>query len=57
MGFIKEPDGVDFIIKSDPLTEAEKKIISEFILKDKAKHKAHLSTNKKHRSAKNKQFV
>lgn len=35
MGYIKEPDGVDFIIKSKPLTEKQKKAISEFIKADK----------------------
>ena len=37
MGHIKEPDGVDFIIKGRPLTEKEKKAISEFIKADKEK--------------------
>jgi hypothetical protein len=31
MGLIKEPKGVDFIIQSPPLTDKEKKEISEFI--------------------------
>ena len=31
MGMIKEPEGIDFIIQSPPLTENEKKEISEFI--------------------------
>jgi hypothetical protein len=35
MGHIKEPDGVDFIIKGKPLTEKERKAISEFIKADK----------------------
>ena len=35
MGYIKEPDGVDFIIKGKPLTEKQKKAISEFIKTDK----------------------
>lgn len=35
MGHIKEPDGVDFIIKGKPLTAKEKKAISEFIKADK----------------------
>jgi hypothetical protein len=35
MGYIKEPDGVDFIIKSKPLTEKQKKEISAFIKADK----------------------
>jgi hypothetical protein len=37
MGHIKEPDGVDFIINGKPLTEKEKKAISEFIKADKEK--------------------
>ena len=37
MRHIKEPKGVDFIIESKPLTEEERKKISEFIRKDKAK--------------------
>jgi hypothetical protein len=37
MAHIKEPTGVDFIIKGKPLTEKEKKAISEFIKKDKEK--------------------
>jgi len=31
MGFIREPKGVDFIIQSPPLTEEERKEISDFI--------------------------
>lgn len=31
MGHIKEPKGVDFIIKSEPLTEEEQTAITEFI--------------------------
>ncbi len=37
MGHIKEPDGVDFIINGKPLTEKEKKAVSEFIKADKEK--------------------
>lgn len=37
MGYIKEPDGVDFIINGKPLTVKEKKAISEFIKADKEK--------------------
>jgi hypothetical protein len=37
MGYIKEPDGVDFIINGKPLTDKEKKAISEFIKADKEK--------------------
>jgi len=31
MGYIKEPKDIDFLIKSDPLTEQARKEISEFI--------------------------
>ncbi|MBD3749146.1 MAG: hypothetical protein IE931_06600 [Sphingobacteriales bacterium] len=37
MGFIREPKGVDFIIQSEPLTEKERKEISQFILDYKLK--------------------
>ena len=45
MGHIKEPKGVDFFIKSEPLTDEERELISEFIRKDRAKELA--KTNKK----------
>ena len=35
MGFIKEPEGVDFVIQSNPLTEKQEKELSEFIAKRK----------------------
>ncbi len=35
MGHIKEPKGVDFFISSEPLTEKDRKEISEFIRKYK----------------------
>ena len=37
MGHIKEPDGVDFLIKSRPLTKAEEIAISNYIKTQKAK--------------------
>ena len=37
MNLIKEPKGVDFIIQSPPLTEQERKEISEFIASRKSK--------------------
>ena len=37
MGHIKEPDGIDFIINGKPLTDNERKAISEFIKADKEK--------------------
>ena len=35
MGHLKEPEGVDFVINGKPLTEKQKKAISEFIKADK----------------------
>jgi hypothetical protein len=35
MGYIKEPKGVDFVINGKPLTDKQKKEISEFIKADK----------------------
>jgi hypothetical protein len=39
MGFIREPKGVDFVIKSEPLTDKERQEISKFIADYKTKHK------------------
>ena len=39
MGIIKEPNGVDFIIQSPPLTDKERKEISEFIRTRKLQNK------------------
>ena len=36
MGYIKEPEGIDFIIQSKPLTDKERKEISKFIQDYKA---------------------
>jgi hypothetical protein len=35
MGYIKEPEGVDFVINGKPLTDQQKKEVSEFIKADK----------------------
>ena len=35
MGLLIEPQGVDFLIKSNPLTVAQSKALSEFIAKRK----------------------
>ena len=35
MGFIREPEGVDFVIQSKPLTDKQEKELSEFIAKRK----------------------
>jgi hypothetical protein len=39
MGHIKEPKGIDFIIKSQPLTDKDRTEISKFIADYKAKKK------------------
>lgn len=47
MGYIKEPDGVDFIIQGKPLTDKQKKALSEFIRADKAKREQKAFRSKK----------
>ena len=39
MGLIKEPLGIDFIIQSEPLTDLERKEISEYIKSKKEQNK------------------
>jgi hypothetical protein len=56
MRHIKEPKGVDFIIQSEPLTESDRKAISEYILKNKNKNAKGVLTKKKVFSSK-KQLV
>lgn len=51
MGFIKEPKGIDFIIKSKPLTDKEREAISEYIANYK---KMEVLKNSKKRNAKRK---
>jgi len=51
MGHIKEPKGVDFIIKSEPLTDDERNAISEFIHQYKAKQDKLKPTRSKARTA------
>jgi hypothetical protein len=46
MGHIKEPEGVDFIIQSKPLTDEERAAISEYIRNYKAKQKGSRSSRK-----------
>lgn len=43
MGFIKEPIGIDFIIQSEPLTDLERKEISEYIKLKKEQNKKIIS--------------
>ena len=60
MGHIKEPQGVDFIIKSEPLTEKEQAAISEFIKNYKMKYsKKKAATTRKQRgiNSRNKSFA
>jgi hypothetical protein len=54
MGHVKEPKGVDFIIKSDPLTDKARSEISEFILEYKSKsiHKASKQKASRHKQQK-----
>ncbi len=51
MGYIKEPEGVDFIIQSKPLTDKERKEISKFIQEYKAKNTAKKTVGKARRSS------
>ena len=54
MGLIKEPEGVDFVIQSPPLTDKERIEISEFIrtrkLQNKSKVTQTISKKKKNRT-------
>ena len=51
MGHIKEPAGVDLVIKSRPLTKEEESAISEYIRSYKAEH-SHRKTPTKRTSRK-----
>lgn len=57
MGYIKEPEGVDFIIKSKPLTDKERAAISEFIRQYKEKHAAKRDKRRQQISVKRKKPV
>ena len=46
MGLIKEPKGVDFVIKSRPLTKKEEERLSKFIREQKAKRLKKLAAKK-----------
>ena len=46
MGLIKEPEGVDFVIKSRPLTKKEEELLSKFIREHKAKRLKKLATKR-----------
>ncbi len=46
MGLIREPKGVDFIIKSRPLTKKEEELLSSYIREEKAKRNKKISARK-----------
>lgn len=46
MGLIREPDGVDFVVNSRPLTKKEQEALSNFIMEDKAKRLKKLLSKK-----------
>jgi DNA primase catalytic subunit len=50
MGIIREPKGVDFIIQSPPLTDEERKEISDFIKMRKLQRKAEKETLNKNKT-------
>lgn len=35
MGYVKEPDGIDFVVNGKPLTNEQKQAVSAFIKADK----------------------
>jgi hypothetical protein len=37
MGLVREPEGVDFVVNSRPLTKKEQEALSNFIKEDKEK--------------------
>ena len=51
MGHIKEPEGVDFIIQSKPLSDEERKEISKYIQDYKANQSKNKSITKVKTSA------
>jgi hypothetical protein len=52
MGYVKEPDGIDFVIKSKPLTDKQKRELSAFIKADKERLATLANRKAKARSAK-----
>ena len=46
MGLVREPEGVDFIVNSRPLTKKEQEALSNFIKEDKAKRLKKLLSKK-----------
>lgn len=50
MGLIREPRDVDFFVDPKPLTDEERKMISDYIKKDKQKRKQRERKGKKART-------
>jgi len=46
MGLIREPEGVDFVINSRPLTKKEQEALSNFIKANKEKRRKRLLSKK-----------
>lgn len=46
MSYVKEPEGVDFVINGNPLTEEQKQAVSAFIKADKAERTLQASHHK-----------
>ena len=57
MGHIKEPEGVDFIINSRPLTEEDEIAISNYIRAYKARHSRRLPVKRTVSKKKQRQLV
>ena len=49
MGMIREPEGIDFVIQSPPLTEDERKEISDFIKMRKLERQIEKANTEKRR--------
>ena len=47
MGYILEPEGIDFFIQSKPLTKRDKKELSDFVKKLKSQRISKLLKSKK----------
>ena len=53
MGYIKEPEGIDFIIQSEPLTNEDREQISQFIREYKRKYQVEEEKTSTKRNKKN----
>jgi hypothetical protein len=52
MGFIKEPEGITFYVENRELTAEEKKLLSEFISKQRLKNRRRTAIDIKKNTAK-----